>query len=193
MKPQKACQRTLFAVFFILISLFCGSAACQQISISDQIKSIQKKYQTIREDGATVKIFLVRRIKKDGFDAWRISGSVLTGQPGMSATLYRSRHETAQIEIAETTPSGDWSMNTRYGFRPDGSLELLESKLNTFYGNVTTKTTIHFDKQGKKLYEGQTVSDLETGKPVKREFADRQPKIYPTLDEMQKEFGCIGF
>lgn len=88
--------------------------------------------------------------------------------------------------------SGDWRQTIEHCFRADGSVAFVFSTLRTFYGNVAVEDRLYFDPRGKNFHKLRRVSDLGTGKPVKRGkggFMDQKPELFGSSDELLRAVG----
>jgi hypothetical protein len=63
------------------------------------------------------------------------------------------------------SPSRDWAQLVMYYFREDGTLAKIQSRLNTFYGDMTVTREKFYGANGRLLRTTKTCFDLKSQKP----------------------------
>jgi len=82
--------------------------------------------------------------------------------------------------------SGDWVNYANYCFRPDGSLALLKSTLNTFYGEMSVERETLFSADGTTLDSSTRYLELRTRKPKRSAagFIDEKAPVYRSVFDL---------
>ncbi|HKC62199.1 MAG TPA: hypothetical protein VKB86_01115, partial [Pyrinomonadaceae bacterium] len=84
--------------------------------------------------------------------------------------------------------SRDWAQFVMYYFREDGTLAKIDSRLNTFYGNLTIKRIQYYDANGKPLKSSVQYFDLQTQKRKRNvrsgDFMDQPAPVYPKVSSL---------
>ena len=112
---------------------------------------------------------------------------VRTSGSGDSAAFVWLEHEDlVEANFTFQSESGDWVHYANYCFRPDGSLALLKSTLNTFYGEMSVQRETLFSANGTVLDSSTRYSDLRTREPKKPPagFRDEIAPIYRSVLEL---------
>ncbi|HMF55860.1 MAG TPA: hypothetical protein VK619_05840 [Pyrinomonadaceae bacterium] len=86
------------------------------------------------------------------------------------------------------SPSRDWAQFVMYYFRQDGTLAKIDSRLNTFYGNMTVKRIRYYDADGHLLKSSVDYFDLQTQKRKRGvadgDFMDRPVPVYMKVSSL---------
>lgn len=110
-----------------------------------------------------------------------------TGEVYKVAYIWQKAGKPVAVNITYSSPSGDWAQFVVYYFRADGSIAKIDSRLNTFYGNVSALRTFLYDAKGNLLEKTSEFLDLESQKPFDpkdRNFSDREVKIYKSVKNL---------
>lgn len=129
-------------------------------------------------------------VTEDEQDHWREFKGV--GELQRSETLYPEqahvwlkRKNPVAVRFALTSLSGDWIHYLYYYFREDGTLAKLQSRLNTFHGNVTVIRNKFYDAEGKLLRTTTRYFDLHSQKPIRpRDFMDDEIPVYLRVQDL---------
>ncbi len=71
------------------------------------------------------------------------------------------------VNFTFQSPSRDWAQFAMYYFREDGTLAKIQSRLNTFYGELTVRQEKFYSSEGKLLRTTKKYLDLNSQKPKK--------------------------
>ena len=82
-----------------------------------------------------------------------------------NATVWLRTGKVVGANFTFQSPSRDWAHFVMYYFREDGGLSKLESRLNTFYGNVSVIREMSYNSKGKLLRNSTKCFDLYSQKP----------------------------
>ncbi len=110
-------------------------------------------------------------------------------------TVHKAGGLVRAARLLENTPSGDWSKDSEYCFRADGSLAFVLAELRTFQGNVRVEDRLYHDPAGRRLRSLRSVFDLDSGRridpgdPRFRGFHDRETRLYLTTRALAAELG----
>ena len=79
------------------------------------------------------------------------------------------------------SPSRDWAHFVMYYFREDGTLAKIQSRLNTFYGDMTVTREKFYGAKGRLLRTTKRCFDLKSQKPkVCARFSDEPIQAFPS-------------
>lgn len=102
-----------------------------------------------------------------------------------SAVAWTRKGKVVAVDLALSSPSGDWADFVRYYFREDGSLAKVEGRLNTFFGDVSLIRNQYFNQRGELVRKTTKVLDLYTQKPKKTtEYMDQEVPVYRKVEEL---------
>jgi len=116
--------------------------------------------------------------------SWHDAG----GDDGLdnAAYVWLLGNRVVKVNFTFQSGSGDWVNYAHYCFRPDGSLAMLKSTLNTFHGEMTVERESFFSTTGTQLGSRADYLDLGSKKPKKPspEFIDNPPPVFRTVHEL---------
>lgn len=87
--------------------------------------------------------------------------------PRAVALVSRRKGRIVEANFTFQSESNDWAKYSNHCFRPDGTLAMIRSTLNTFHGNVTQVLVAIYSKSGKLVDKKTTYFELNTQKPKK--------------------------
>jgi hypothetical protein len=179
------CRLVASALSVILLSLFPTFAQRPAIAaISSYTTQVDKFIGHHRG-----RVF-ANAVTEDEQDNWREFKGV--GELERSETAYDERANVwlksknpVAARFALTSPSGDWIHYLYYYFRADGTLAKIQSRLNTFHGNVTVIRDKFYDAEGKLLRTTTRYLDLHSQKPIRpRDFMDDEIPVYQRTQDL---------
>lgn len=91
------------------------------------------------------------------------------------ATVYSNEGKIFMAHIEQTSPSGDWLLSSDHYYRGDGTLALIEARLNTFLGGSgdleegqSIVRRYYYDKAGKPIKVLQEIYHLNDKEKLAR-------------------------
>lgn len=123
---------------------------------------------------------------------WRKYASVTEFEAAMRGTaLFEIATVTIQpskvLRVEHEISSEDFVLYATYYYRPNGTLALIRSRLNTFHGNVSSLSKTYYDPRGAALRRVDELLDLETQQKVnaaERPFMDVDRPVYLSPSEL---------
>jgi hypothetical protein len=183
-------RRNRYIGLFLLVATVgaVGSLGAQEERIEKALALRDQALDTIREVSADSRYYQLWLHELRRTSSW-LSGSPDPQDPVIKALiLYQSSLPGAFARLEETSPSGDWSKLTDYTFDSLRRIAVIDSTLNTFYGDVQVKRTFVFATDGSVIESDMSVVDLETGEPVEpgtRSFQDNPPEVFFSVQEIK--------
>ena len=101
--------------------------------------------------------------------------------------IYSRDNTIVFISLLETTPSGDWSRESGFYFREDGSTSYISTKFLTFLPPVIIEEEYYFSAQGKEMKKTTVYKDFDTEEVLEEEielFFDPPTSIYKSAKEI---------
>jgi hypothetical protein len=116
--------------------------------------------------------------------SWRDAG----GEDGLdnAAFVWIRADRSIQVNFTFQSGSGDWVNYANYCFRPDGSLAMVKSTLNTFYGEMTVERENLYSPEGTRLDKRIRFLDLRSKKLKKpsANFVDNKPPVFKNISNL---------
>ena len=82
--------------------------------------------------------------------------------------VWKKDGKIVQVNMTNTSPSGDWVHYVFHTFHPNGQLAYADKELRTFMGDIIVNRRSYYDKNGKEIMNSTSYRDLATGKVVKK-------------------------
>jgi hypothetical protein len=106
-----------------------------------------------------------------------------------NAYLWQRDGKVLRTTFTLQSPSRDWALVSLLTYRPDGTLAVLASTMNSFYGDITVKREYVFDGRGILRKKSVKAFEIGTDKPkdlkaLGRDFFDMQPPIYRRVRDL---------
>lgn len=184
-----------FVIIAMAISLpIAANAASSTPQIITEIRERYKTCRQLRDEKTGFKRMygVFKNLTDQERPVWHLSppedGMVL-----LEIVLYSAPgQQTGFAELAEFTPSGDWSKLSEYCFRNDGSVAFIFSDYRTFFGDVRVEDRLYYDSYGHQVRNTRRIFDLETGERLPDDmtnFMDRETLIFFNVEELATELG----
>ena len=166
-----------------------GALTAQEGRVEEAVALHKQALETIREVSADSRYYQLWLHELRRSSSW-FSGSPDPQDPVMKALIiYQSSLPGAFARLEERSPAGDWSKLTDYTFDSLRRIAVIESTLNTFYGNVRVERMFVFSTEGAVIDSTISVVDLTTGEavePGERSFQDNPPQVFFTVQELKE-------
>ena len=143
------------------------------------------------------------RLHKDSFDAvrkdrgplndgngrwqrWPVSSRYDQLDSDAGARIWRRNGVVTLVVFTIQSDSRDWALFASHYYRPDGSLAMLESTLNTFAGEVTVERDWYYAADGSVLDFKSRCYRLGTRERLRPcgDFYDVPVPVYPTVTKL---------
>lgn len=126
--------------------------------------------------------------RSKGPDRWREFRTLkLIENPDFydKAIVWTRRGRTAQVNLTDSSPSGDWVRYDNYSFRPDGTLAKVDSTLSTFYTGYTGGNDLirvlqvrHYNRAGRVLKATKEYRDAKYLRVRPSAYRKNEPLVY---------------
>ena len=188
--------RVFCAVLFVSASA-SGQTPNARASLAAELRNIssyaKRVDQFIKRNPKTLRIFAnVASGTSNAPDEWRAFKSederqnADTGENlNENANVWSRAGKVVGVNFTFQSPSRDWAHFVMYYFREDGTRAKIQSRLNTFYGDMTVIRDKFYDANGRLLRTTKRCFDLKSQKPkVCADFTDEPIPTFPSVQSL---------
>ena len=173
--------------FFVLLSLVLFTA---QIDNINYIKEQFKQWQPILHDSTSKSLTYYHVIWGKNYEneKWieNIEDSSVFVDQGLD--FFKNTKLGYVIKRQETSPSGDWFINSEHYFYPNGNLYFIFWSMNTFYSEfpLTVERRLYFDREVTLIKKLESVYEMNTKNNVENiNYYDKDVNYWKNVKQIK--------